>query len=174
MLDIIPQPATIPFTAKNGRLYTYTPDFLVYYRLGDQSYDDYPKPVLIEVKPHAEWKQHWREWLPKWKAARRYAKEQGWVFRIRDEFRIRDQAFENIRFLERYKRMDFAAVETSKILQTIHETGSATVDYLLAMHFMGLYRGQGIAHIWNLLATRQIECDITRPLNEFTEVWVAL
>ena len=30
VLDIIPQPAQIPFT-KNGRTYNYTPDFLVYY-----------------------------------------------------------------------------------------------------------------------------------------------
>jgi len=104
VLDVIPQPAEIPFVSSNGRTYTYTPDFLVYYRLGSHSYDDYPKPVLVEVKPETEWRRHWREWLPKWKAAWSYARSQGWEFHIRDESRIRDQMFDNIRFLERYKR----------------------------------------------------------------------
>jgi len=93
VLDVIPQPAEIPFVSSNGRTYTYTPDFLVYYRLGSHSYDDYPKPVLVEVKPETEWRRHWREWLPKWKAAWSYARSQGWEFHIRDESRIRDQMF---------------------------------------------------------------------------------
>jgi hypothetical protein len=50
--------------------------------------------------------------------------------------------------------------------------GMATVDYLLARHFPGIYRAEGIAHLWHLLATRKIDCDISRPLNMFTEVWV--
>jgi hypothetical protein len=35
VLDIIPQPVQIPFTSNNGQVYTYTPDFLVYYRTLD-------------------------------------------------------------------------------------------------------------------------------------------
>lgn len=172
VLDIIPQPVEIPFVAANGRVYTYTPDFLVYYRLGNRSFGEYPKPVLVEVKPEAQWHKHWREWTPKWKAAWRYAQEQGWKFHIRDESRIRDQAFKNIRFLERYKIMQFPAEESQLALETISQMGCATMDYLLARHFMGLYRAEGIAHLWHLLATRQLDCDVSRPLNEFTELWI--
>lgn len=172
VLDIIPQPIQIPFVAPNGAAHTYTPDFLVYYRLGDREYGDYPKPVLVEVKPEHEWRKHWREWLPKWKAARRYANQQGWVFHIHDESRIRDQALENVRFLERYKRMQFAGEESRWVVETVRQMGSAPFHYLLARHFMGMYQGEGIAHIWHLLATRQLDCDITRPLGEFTELWI--
>lgn len=173
VLDVIPQPAEIPFVAANGRAYTYTPDFLVYYRLGNRSYEDYPKPVLVEVKPEKEWRKHWREWMPKWKAAWRYAQIQGWEFHIRDESRIRDQVFENIRFLERYKRMQFAPEDSQCVLRTVREMGCVTMDYLLARHYMGsLYRAAGISHIWHLLATRQIECDIGRSFNVFTEFWM--
>ena len=172
VLDVIPQPAEISFVSANGRTYTYTPDFLVYYRLGNHSYDDYPKPVLVEVKPETEWRKHWREWLPKWKAARRYARSQGWEFHIRDESRIRDQTFDNIRFLERYKRMPFSVEESRWVLETVRLMGGATVDYLLARHFMGIYRAEGISHLWHLLASRKLDCDISRPLNEFSELWI--
>lgn len=172
VLDVLPQPAEIPFVASNGQTYTYTPDFLVYYYLGDRSYEDYPKPVLVEVKPASEWRKHWREWLPKWKAAWRYAREQGWEFHVRDESRIRDRTLENIRFLERYKRMQFPVEESRWVIENVREMGAATMDHLLARHFMGLYRAEGIAHLWHLLATRQLDCDISRPLGEFTELWI--
>jgi hypothetical protein len=171
--DIIPQPCQIQYRdPATGRLFHYTPDFLVYYRLGSRHYEDYPKPLLVEVKPEAEWRKHWRKWLPKWKAAQRYANESGCVFRIHDESRIRDQAFKNIMFLSRYKRMAFPVEETRVVLETVRQMGSAPMDYLLARHFMGIYRAEGIAHLWHLLATRQLDCDISRPLSNFTEVWI--
>lgn len=172
VLDVIPQPIQIPFVASNGQTYTYTPDFLVYYRLGNVPFGDYPKPVLVEVKPETEWRKHWREWLPKWKAAWRYAQEQGWEFHIRDESRIRDKALENIRFLERYKRMQLPVEESRWVIENVRQMGASPFHFILARHFMGMYQAEGIAHIWHLLATRQLDCDISRPLNEFTELWV--
>lgn len=172
VLDVIPQPVQLPFVANNGQTYTYTPDFLVYYKLGSRNYLDYPKPLLVEVKPISEWRKHWREWFPKWKAARRYAQAQGWTFHVVDESRIRDQALVNVRFLERYKRMNFAPDESDAVLSSVREMGSTPIHYLLARHFMGLYRDQGIAHIWALIATRRLDCDIMQPLMEHTQVWL--
>jgi hypothetical protein len=172
ILDVIPQPCQIPFKGEDGKSYAYTPDFLVYYRLGNSEYGDYPKPVLIEVKPRNEWRTHWRKWLPKWKAAWRHAKEQGWEFHIHDESRIRDQTLKNIMFLGLYKRMHFPAEESRWIVENIRQMGSAPFHYIIARHFMGIYKTEGIAHIWHLLATRQLDCDITRPLNDFTDLWV--
>ena len=172
VLEVIPQPVQIPFVASNGQTYIYTPDFLVYYRLGNMGYGEYPKPLLVEVKPRAEWKQHWREWMPKWKAAYRYAKEQGWDFHIHDESRIRDQVLENIRFLDRYKRTQFPIEETRSVIESVRQMGGTPFHYLLAKHFMGIYKAEGVAHIWHLLATRQLDCDISLPLSDFTELWV--
>lgn len=172
VLEVIPQPIQIPFIGRNGQTYTYTPDFLVYYRLGNMCYGEYPKPILVEVKPRAEWKQHWREWLPKWKAAYRYAKTQGWEFHIYDESLIRDHALENIRFIDRYKRTQFPIEETQCVIDSVRQMGGAPIHHLLAKHFMGIYKAEGIAHIWHLLATRQLDCDISLPLNDFTELWV--
>lgn len=172
VLDIIPQPTAIPFVAKNGRQYTYTPDFLVYYRLGRYGYKSYPKPLLIEVKPEQKWRENWRVWLTKWKAARRYALEQGWEFRIHDETRIRDQTFKNIMFLTRYKRMTFPNEDIQTVLDSVRLMGASTADHLLAKHFMGLYRAEGISMIWHLLAVRKLDCDMRVPLGLFTELWI--
>lgn len=176
VLDIIPQPVQIPFTSNNGRVYTYTPDFLVYYRIHkNASHAACQKPVLIEVKPESEWRKNWRQWMPKWKAAYRYAKEQGWEFHIHDESRIRDIAFENISFLAIYQRMNFAIEETRWVLDNVRSMGVAPFHYIMARHFMGsMFERQGKAHIWNLLATRQLDCDMTRPLDDFTELWIPI
>lgn len=172
VLDVTPQPVGIPFIDAQGRPNVYTPDFLVHYRLGDRSYDNYPQPLLVEVKPADIWKTNWRTWARKWKAARRFARSQGWQFRIHDESRIRDQTFRNIRFLERFQRMEFAVEESQWILGNLRQMGATPFHYLLSRHFMGTYRANGVAHIWHLLASRQIECDMHRPLGDKTELWV--
>lgn len=177
VLDIVPQPVFIPFVARNGRQYTYTPDYLVWFRGGSAPYSLYPKPMLIEVKPEKEWRRHWRKWLPKWKAAHAYAREQGWVFHIYDESRIRgDQAMDNILFLERYKQKGWIYPEEDNqlILKTVEEMGCAPVHYILTKWYSGneWRRAEGLGNIWHLIATRRLDCDIHRPLNEDTEVWI--
>ena len=171
--QIIAQPVQIPFVDSRGRQNIYTPDFLVYRSLGNRSYREYPKPELIEVKPQLEWRAHWRKWSPKWKAARTLAKENGWVFRIQDETRIRDQVFENIHFLERYKRMSFDQVDSDWVLKTVEEMGSVPFHYLLARHYISeANQGVGISHLWHLLATRKLDCDISNKLDHSTELWL--
>lgn len=170
--EVIPQPVQIPFTAPNGQTFTYTPDFLVHYRLADYPVGQGPQPLLVEVKPEKEWRKHWRSWLPKWKAAYRYARGEGMVFHVFDESRIRDQTLENIQFLKRYKRMQFPPEESRSVLETVAEMGMATLDDILVRHFMGIYRAEGIAHVWHLLATRQLDCEIAHPLTPSTEFWV--
>lgn len=172
VLDVIPQPVEVSFRGRNGQQYTYTPDFLVYYRLGSRSHVDYPKPMLVEVKPEEQWRSNWRDWLPKWKAAYRYALEQGWRFRIFDEGRIRDCALKNIRYLERYGRMMFDQQDSEHVMNTVSQMGTCSVDYLLSRHFTGIYQSQGLAHIMHLIAIRKLDCDITTPLSNTTELWV--
>jgi hypothetical protein len=171
VIDVIPQPARIPFKS-NGSLRIYTPDFLVYYRLGSRDPDYFPCPILVEVKPRELWQRNKIKWLPKWKAAHRYAADLGWVFHIRDESRIRDQALENIRFLELYKHMTFSREESDWVLEGIRAMGSAPIHYILTRYFMGAIRAHGLALLWHLLAKRKLDCDISQPLTEFTELWI--
>ena len=170
--DVIPQPVEIPFTATNGRQYRYTPDFLVMYRASNSPPELGMQPELVEVKPASEWRAHWRKWKAKWKTARRYAAAQGWRFRIHDETRIRDQTLANIRWLERYRRMDVRAWDGERIHSWIKGVGAASFAAVLDEHFGGIYRSEGIAYLWHLLAMRQLDCDISLPLTNDTELWV--
>lgn len=171
VLDVISQPVRLPFTAKTGREYPYTPDYLVYYRVG-HSYEDSPKPLLVEVKYRADIKKHWSDWKNKFRAAHRYAKERDWAFHIYDESRIRGIVLDNIKFLERFKGMHIEPEDKAAILTTAQEQRSTTFNYLLARHYGGIYRAEGVGHIWHLLATRQLDCDLTLPLNDMTELWM--
>ncbi|WP_246190132.1 TnsA endonuclease N-terminal domain-containing protein [Pandoraea captiosa] len=172
VLDVVPQPVEVPFLEPLGRPNIYTPDFLVYYRAGFPNLDNYRKPLLVEVKPGEAWRAHWRSWSGKWKAARRYAHEHGWRFQIFDESRIRDQTLLNIRFLERFERLMFDETESAWIVSNLAAVGAAPFHYLVARHFMGDDRAIGIAHIWHLLWAGRIECDMSMPLSEHTELWV--
>lgn len=171
--DVIPQPVAVPFKTRSGRTYEYTPDFLVYRALGSSTYSLYPKPILVEVKLAKEWKKNWRAWSTKWKAARRFAREQGWEFRIYDETRIRDEVLKNIMFLARYERLEFPNEDTLHIIESVKERGAVEFHALLARHFMGIYRATGISHIWHLVATRKLKCDLSVPLSDFSELWVS-
>lgn len=172
VIDVIPQPVEIPFQTSKGRTYTYTPDFLVYRALRSNIWDN-PKPMLVEVKYYEEWTKNWREWSFKWKAARRYAKEQGWEFRIYDESRIRDQVLKNIMFLSRYQRLEFPEIDSLNIIESVKERGAVEFHSLLARHFMGMYRATGISHIWHLVSMHKLKCDLSVPLSDFSELWVS-
>ncbi|WP_191830813.1 TnsA endonuclease N-terminal domain-containing protein [Pseudomonas fluorescens] len=172
--SVIAQPVQVDFIDSLGRAQTYTPDFLVHYRQPEGvDYMDYFKPMLVEVKPAYEWRKNWRTWLGKWKAARRYARQEGWTFSIYDESRIRGLPLDNITFLERFERLDFDREDIDMVLKTLREMEFAPVHYMLARHFRGVYRDSGVALLWHLIATGRVECDITEPLNEYLELWVA-
>ena len=173
---IIPQPIQIPFVLPSGRAYTYTPDFLVYFQSANERGGICTKPVLIEVKEESEWRENWRSWLPKWKAAYRYARQEGWTFKIQDESRIRDDdAFKNIKFLEIYQRMHFPAEELQKTLERVRLMGSVTCqDVLPAQVKDELSNRHAKSLVWHLLATRRLDCDISQPLNDQTTLWESI
>lgn len=172
--SVIAQPVAVSFIDSRGCTQTYTPDFLVHYRqpLGID-YQDYIKPMLVEVKPSFEWRKNWRAWFGKWKAARRYSRQEGWTFSIYDESRIRGLPLDNIHFLERFERLIFDQEDIDMVLATLKGMDVAPVHYLLARHFKGIYQDRGVALLWHLIATGRVECDITEPLNQYLELWVA-
>jgi hypothetical protein len=168
--DVVPQPLRVPYRTNAGRLSHYTPDFLVRYRRGD---GDARRPLLVEVKPREALRSDWAALRPKFKAARRYARENGWGFRIFDERRIRDATWENAMFLRPYRSQAFARGEIQKILDTLGRVGVAKVQHLIGEHFLAeTDRLRGHSLIWSLLARGEIECDFGQPLSENTIVWM--
>jgi hypothetical protein len=169
--DVVAQPCSVPFQAPSGRSYVATPDFLVLRRAtgGDPTHER--RSLLVEVKPEEEWRQHWRTWLPKWKAIYRYAQSQGWEFHIADESRIRDVVLRNITFLDLYKRMSFESQESQSIVQAVRNAMSLSVGTLLDSLCSKGDRRRMTAHVWHLVSMRVLNCDVRSTLSEQTEVW---
>lgn len=171
--QVIPQPVQMQYMAASGREYRYTPDFLVYYKSIDYPHGSEYLPMLVEVKPREVLRKSWRDLKPKFKTALSYAKSQNWEFRIFDESRIRNQVFDNIKFLKRYKRMQFPEENTKWILENLTRIGQAPFQHLVACHFVGTKdTAIGISHIWHLVAMGYIDCDMTCPFTNNTYLWV--
>ncbi|MCY1305930.1 hypothetical protein D9M70_557590 [compost metagenome] len=124
---------------------------------------------MVEVKHREDWEPNWREWSNKWKAARRYAREQGWRFRIYDESRIRGPRLRNVDFLQRYRNLSFDPAFTKAVLETVCLMGAAPFHFLLARHFTG-NESIGRSHLWHLIATGQLLADLGVELDEHTVV----
>jgi len=97
------QPVKIIYHDAKGRRRTYTPDVLVRYRT-DPPQARHTKPLLCEVKYRDDLRQHWAEYRPKFRAAQRYARQQGWRFHVVTERHVRTPYLENVKFLRSYHR----------------------------------------------------------------------
>lgn len=169
---IVSQPCRVPYVQANGRQGRYTPDFLVIYRqhLDHQRFRAEARPVamLVEVKPREDWRKHWRKWSLKWMAARRYALDRGWIFRIMDESRIRDEQLSNINFLHRYRRTSVPAELCERVVRGLAVHGPCTVDLVMGQHLEGRTESDALALVWHLVATRRIDADVSKSLNRNT------
>lgn len=172
VLDVVAQPVTIHWRDDTGRARTYTPDYLVLFRADEIRRVGGPPSLLVEVKHREDLRRDWAALRPKFRAAVRHARAQGWRFSIQDEYAIRDQVFDNITFLKRYERMQFSAEDKRAVLDRIEFMGQSPIDYLVAVQASGpIFKPQAIALVWHLLATRQLDCDMCLPLDQFTVVW---
>lgn len=169
VMQVVCQPIEIPYCTNKGNSSTYTPDFLI------QFFETTLRqpPLLVEVKPREKLKNDWDILKPKLKAGFQYAKDNGWDFKIYDEFRIRDQLLINLQFLKRYKNSDFQYDETLQILSRLDEFGIHSVNGLASSLFKADQKIlQAIAHIWFLVEKKYICCDLTQPLKPTTIIWV--
>ncbi|WP_197684661.1 TnsA endonuclease N-terminal domain-containing protein [Psychrobacter sp. DAB_AL43B] len=165
--DIVAQPITIPFV-KNGITYKYTPDFFIKF------VEDDGKPnMIIEVKPYDLWQANWRDWSDKWKTMQRYCKDNGYVFHIYDESRIKNTALDNINLLMKFKNSAIEEEDKEAVLEQVRLMGTTTIDYLLTRFYIGSFlRNHGLRVIYHLLATKRLKFNLFLEINDLTEVWV--
>lgn len=162
VVAIVAQPIQIPFVGRNGNRYIHTPDFFVQF---DDSLE--LKPLLVEVKPREAWTENWREWLPKWKAAWRYAQSQGWSFHIFDESRIRGVRLKNVEFLQRYRNIDLDPTQITAVLNSLDLMRHAPFHILLALHFHG-HEAVGRSYLLHLLAVGKVWTDLDEEIDQFS------
>lgn len=165
------QPVRIEFVDEAGKLRTYTPDLLVYYR-GDRPPGMWFKPRLIEVKYRENLWANWAILKPKFRAAVRFAATHGWEFKIMTEREIRTQYLENVRFLLRYR---WAAVEPGymvrlrELLEHLPTTTPAEIIQLAARDLTK--QAEYLYALWHMVAVQQVGVELTHKLTMQTPIW---
>lgn len=160
VLCVSPQPLLVTFLDSNGKTKEYYPDGLIEFHveLGQC-------PILYEVKYRQDFRDNWRQLLPKFRAAKRYCAERGWRFEVYTEKEIRTPYLKNVRFLFPYRERQFPEPIISWVLQTLADLIEADPDLLLcALCKDKGNRAELIPVIWHLVANGVIDCDLEEPL----------
>ncbi len=166
------QPVKIVYYDANGRRRTYTPDVLVRYR-NDAPQTRHTKPLLCEVKYRDDLHQHWAEYRPKFQAAGRYARQQGWRFRVVTERHVRTPYLENVQFLRPYRTLPINDSYRTQLLSTLATLEAADPASLLAAVCPDRWQqAQLLPLLWQLVATRQIGTDLDQPLTMQSGLWL--
>jgi hypothetical protein len=160
------QPLKLP-TDPDDPSKSYTPDVLV-------KFDEHlgRKPWLCEVKYRKDFKKNWAKLKPKFLAAIRYCKAQGWRFRIVTEVEIRTQLLLNAKFLTGYLDRVPTLGREQKILTILDQQDMAVCELLLAISPDELVQLEWIPAIWHLVAAGRITTDLHSPLTMSSTLWV--
>jgi hypothetical protein len=160
------QPFTLSY-AHEGRQHHYTPDFMA--EFGRQTGQS--KRVVYEVKYRDELRRDWLEYRPRFQAANRHCRAQGWTFTILTEQEIRTPLLENAKFLRQYPTIRVKPLVRSRLIETLHSLGPTTLEELLTTACAGVHsREETLPTLWSLIATRQVVCDLHQPLMMYSEI----
>lgn len=161
------QPLTIHWVDGANKERIYTPDVLVYY------HHDLSPPTLYEVKYRSDLHEHWKEFKPKFRAARQFAKSQYWRFKLITEKEIRSTRLDNAKFLLSYVKQGLSSeADVNVIVSAINILIRTTPTKLLQHIYQDEWpRAQLIPTLWHLIGTHQIGIDFDKPLTMSSEIW---
>lgn len=167
---IVTQPVTINYDFE-GKPRRYTPDILVQYR-PEARPEKGIKALLCEVKYHDELKEKFHDLRPKFKAAVRYAKSQGWRFKLFTDKQIRTPYLFNARFLLQYRELDAGPQVIERVLTKLSEVEEADPNMLLSSLASDKWERAGlIPVIWHLISNFRVGADLNQPLTMASKIW---
>ena len=165
------QPVTIAYQDPGGVKRRYTPDVLVHYIPALRGQRDH-RSVLYEIKYRDDLRTHWHEYRAKFKAARRYARSQGWRFRLITEREIRTPYLKNVKFLRQYRARRFDCGDSHQMLTILAERGETEPETLLALLSPDRWeRARLLPVLWHLIAIGEVGADLTVPLTMSSRIW---
>jgi hypothetical protein len=167
--DFEEQPVTIAYQDPVGARRTYTPDVLVHYR-PEARWEH--RPVLYEIKYRDDLRTHWQDYRSKFKAARRYARTQGWVFQLITEREIRTPYLKNAKFLRQYHDREPNRGDRHRLLAFLAVQGETSPETLLASLSPDRWEHARLLPVlWFLIAIGEIGADLTVPLTMHSCIW---
>ena len=113
------------------------------------------------------------DYRPKFRAAQRYARQQGWRFRLVTERHVRTPYLENVKFLRSYQAISINASYRTRILNALLELEETDPASLLpALSQDRWQQAQILPMLWQLIASRQIGTDLRQPLTMQSRIWL--
>lgn len=165
------QPIVIEYVGDDGRPHTYTPDALILYRRDVLPARDMPH-LLVEVKYRDEYRGRFHELKERFRAARRFARERGWIFRVLTEREIRSPYLANAQFLRPYRDVADNPELEEALLQRLQGLGEASPATLLAsLADDDLSRARYLPYLWKLVANLNVSADLMQPVNMSSPIW---
>jgi hypothetical protein len=158
----VEQPLRIAYATPAGRHVTGVPDFLTTFVPSSGR----PRE-LVDVKYRKEIFGEWPRLKPRLRAAKDYARIQGWTYSIMTEVEIETDYLINARFLLPYRRqhsVDLGLIERVKDLVT--SVKAATPSAVMAAHSANREKqAQILPTLWHMLASNKIDADLQCRLN---------
>lgn len=181
VVDFEEQPLTIQYTSPTGKLASYTPDALVYYKIPQITDNDSceqlftEKTVLYEVKFREDLRKNWKKLKPKFKAAIQLCRQKGWRFKIMTEVEIRSTQLENLEFLYHFSRT-LSPLE-NEIRQVIYDylktVEVSTPKEVLAMLFSQRNRqAEAMPVLWRMIYDKTITVDMHALVNMHSPILI--
>ncbi len=163
------QPVRVPVA---GVPKGYVPDVLVKY-CPDLQIGTLRKPSLVEVKTAEDLLRNAEKYAPKFAAARQYAEERGWEFKIIDQNDIRTPRLANLKFLREYRNVTPSDIEIRTVLEcmtgAVGETSSQSLlDALAPTDDDKLY---WLPIIWSMVLTRHLITGMDQPFKNDVPLW---
>lgn len=163
------QPLTIFYVSSDGKECSYTPDGIITF--ADQSAN--APPILYEIKYRADFRENWRNLMPKFRAAKEYCAEVGWHFHVYTEIEIRTPYLVNVKFLWPYVLRQVNTSVCGSLLDLVRNLEAATPKKLLLEAEKSEYDAATVISVlWHLIAVGRIACDLRERLNMSSDVWL--
>ncbi|MEX1222406.1 MAG: TnsA endonuclease N-terminal domain-containing protein [Idiomarina sp.] len=163
------QPVAINWFDTKGKLRKYTPDVLV----KTVDFETNKKTItLYEVKYRDDIRKNWKELKAKFKVGIRFAKKQGWRFKLITEKEIKTPYTDNARFLVPYVNQTLNEAFENLILDKLSALDETSVEVLLSELSKDPWRkAEILPTIWKLVGDKRIGCDLFLPITMASPIW---
>lgn len=167
-VGLLEQPFTLTYEHA-GRAHRYTPDLKAVFRDLSRQWVE-----VYEVKPAKQLVEDWASWKPRFRAARRYCKEQGWTFHLISERDIRTPYVENAKFLRQYRDVQGIGAQRLALTTTLEKLVVTTPQILVMATWASTEkRLEAVRELWRLVALGVIHAALDQPLTMSSSIWLA-
>lgn len=172
VVSVFEQPVRLPYRRSNGATGSYVPDFLVK-RRSDRCVEGV-EGALYEIKYREDLFSNWSNLKPKFKAARKWAKERGFSFAILTENEVRSEYLANIRLLNQHRSLERHEGIEEKLAAELAILGEVSIGDLVSRTWSGEDdRTAAYAYVLRMIAIGRMQLiDLSEPVNAHSRIWI--